>query len=107
MKKVVKKLGEKYVTESTFKKFEGKFEGSMQAIAQSFARVDESLDRINKTLITHEEVMQDILKQIRMMNEESKYFRQSLSNLNTDGISYDRRIENLNMRVERLESKTK
>lgn len=93
MKKDVKKTTEKYVTEKTFEK-------SMTNIAKSFAQVDESLE-------LHSKILQDILKEIKQINEDNKYFRQSISNLNIDGSSSDRKIEDLTMRVERLEMKVK
>lgn len=55
MKKVSKKTTEKYVTEKTFDKH-------MLAIAKSFARMNE--------------VSEMILKEIRAIHEENKYFRQ-------------------------------
>lgn len=91
MKKMVKKESGKYVTESTFEKH-------MASIAKSFARVEESLK--NQNLVT-----EMILKEIKAIHEGNKYFRDSISNLNTDGLSYDRKIENLTARVEKLESK--
>ena len=86
MKKVIKKTAEKYVTENTFEKH-------MNNIAKSFDR--------------HEKVMEDILKELKQMHEENKYFRASVSNLSLEGLSYDRKIENLNIRIEKLESKLK
>ena len=93
MKKGVKKITEKYVTEKTF-------ESNMTNIAKSFARVEESLK--NQNLIT-----EMILKEIRQIHEDNKYLRSSISNLNIDGLSYDRKIEDLKNRVERLETKIK
>ncbi len=55
----MKKVAEKYVTETTFEKH-------MNNIAKSFTR--------------HEEIMGDILKELRQMHEENKYFRASISN---------------------------
>ena len=89
----MKKITEKYVTEKTF-------ESNMTNIAKSFARVEESLK--NQNLIT-----EMILKEIRQIHEDNKYFRSSISNLNIDGLSYDRKIEDLKNRVERLETKIK
>ena len=86
MKKGVKKTTEKYVTMSVFEK-------AMASIAKSFDR--------------HEKVLQDILQELRAMREDNKYFRNSISNLNIDGSSYDRRIEDLKGRVERLEMQIK
>jgi len=100
MAKAPKNKAEKYVTETRFKKFERTFEGSMVSIAKSFERVDVSLQR-------HEKVLEKILGELVKMNEENKYFRASISNLNIEGSSYDRRIEHLTTRVERLESKIK
>ena len=79
----------------------------MRSIAQSFAKVDESLDRINKTLITHEEVMQVMLKEITAIHEDTKSFRDNISTLYTDHVGYDRKISNLGTRVEKLELKRK
>lgn len=86
MKKMVKKTSPKYLTEKTFEKH-------MQSVAKSFA--------------DNAEVMTLILKEIRTIHEENKYFRASVSNLNIDGLSYDRKIENLTMRMEKIESKLK
>jgi DNA topoisomerase IA len=91
MKKGTSKTAERYVTGITFKKFESSFETNMANIAKSFER--------------HEKVMDHILKELQQMHEENKYFRQSISGLNNDGLSYDRKIDNLNLRVEKLEAK--
>ncbi len=99
MKKIMVKQ-EKYLTEKKFKKFEGSFDTSMRAIAHSFAKVDENLAK-------HGKVLDILLKEVQAMHEDNKYFRQSVSTLYTDGSSHDRRIENLTMRVERLESTRK
>ncbi len=107
MKKVAKKTREKYLTENRFRKFENSFESNMRSIAQSFARVDESLLSINKTLLTQQEVLQVMLKEIKAIHEDNKYFRENISNLNIDGISYDKKISNLTIRVEKLEVKSK
>ena len=96
MKKQVKT--EKYVTEKTFNsfenrfdKFEDRFESSARATAKSF------LDQA--------EVLAIILKEIRINNQDNKNFRQSISSLNSDGVYYNRKIENLTTRVEKLETK--
>jgi len=93
MKKGVKKTTEKYVTESTFEKH-------MANIAKSFERVNASLER-------HEQVMQVMLKEITAIHEDTKSFRDNISTLYTDHVAYDRKIENLNVRVEKLELKSK
>jgi len=81
MKKVAKKKIEKYVTETTFEKH-------MTNIAKSF-------DRHEKVMVDIQEVMTLILKEMKQMQEENKYFRENISNLYGDGVSYDRRLSNL------------
>ena len=73
MKNPTKKTTEKYVTETRFKKFEGTFEQNMRAIAKSFERIDGALEII--------------VKELRAIHEDNKYFRQSISGLNSYGIS--------------------
>ena len=58
-----------------------------------------------KAMSSHAEIMALMLKEIRAIHEDNKHFRESISGLNTDGIFYNRRIENLTIRVEKLESK--
>jgi len=48
-----------------------------------------------------------MLKEIRTIHEDNKYFRANISALYTDGVSYDRKINNLTVRVEKLELKSK
>ena len=93
MKNSVKNGGEKYVTESTFEKH-------MTNIAKSFAR-------INETLATHEEVLQNILKEIKAIHEDHKDFRSSIANLYSENLSRDNMMNNLTVRVEKLELKSK
>ncbi|MFZ1019645.1 MAG: hypothetical protein WAN61_01470 [Minisyncoccia bacterium] len=104
MKNETKKTSQKYVTEKLFKKtfgdFEGRFESSARATAKSFADVSETLKNINEVTII-------ILKEIKTIHEENKYFRQSVSSLNFDGLTYDRKISDLNIRVEKLELNAK
>lgn len=91
MKKGIKKTNKKFLTEA-------KFDKTMLSVAKSFERVDQALDRINRTL-------EVITKELQAIHEDHKHFRQSISSLNSDGISYDRKIENLTIRVEKLEAK--
>jgi len=84
MKKIIKKNAIKSLSEA-------KFDKTMQSVARSFSE--------------QAEVMRMILKEIRNIHEDNKYFRQSISGLNSDGISHERRIEDLTIRVEKLELK--
>ncbi|OGI77376.1 hypothetical protein A3B85_00860 [Candidatus Nomurabacteria bacterium RIFCSPHIGHO2_02_FULL_37_13] len=87
----MKKREEKYLTENKFKIFEKSFEGNMRSIAKSFA--------------DNAEVMALILEEIRTIHEDNKYFRESISNLYGDVSRHDRKIGNLDIRVEKIESK--
>ena len=82
--KVFKKTASEF--EDKFDKFEDRFESSARATAKSFA--------------DNAEVMALILKEIRTIHEDNKYFRQSISSLNIDGLSQDRKIENLTTRMD-------
>ena len=100
MKKVIKKTTQKYVTESIFEKH-------MRNIAKSFERVDASLERLDKTLLMQQNVLQIMLKEISAIHEDTKSFRDNISTLFTDHVGYDRKISNLGARVEKLELKGK
>jgi hypothetical protein len=40
-----------------------------------------------------------MLKEIKTIHEDNKYFRAGISNLNLEGLSYDRKIEKLEEKV--------
>ena len=86
MKNEAKIKAEKYVTGKTFDK-------SMQGIAQSFARVEESLKMV--------------VQELKNLHEDNKYIKQTLFSFTGDVSAQDRKIQNLTVRIERLESKTK
>ncbi|HEY4494050.1 MAG TPA: hypothetical protein VJB95_01295 [Candidatus Paceibacterota bacterium] len=93
MKKLVKGKTKKYLTEHKFRIFEKSFESNMRSIAKSFA--------------DNAEVMSLILKEIKNIHEDNKYFKENISSLNSDGLSYNRKIANLTTRVEKFESNSK
>ncbi len=105
MKKVAKKSTGKYVTEKTFNAFEDRFDSSSRAIAQSFADNAEVTSRMLVELKNINAATTLILKEITAIHEDGKKFRENISSLNSDGLSCDRRINNLTIRVEKLESK--
>jgi phage shock protein A len=84
MKKVVKNSKDKYVSESTFEKHMGN-------IAKSFNRVDDTLEVI--------------IRELRDIKDEQKGTRKDLASFATDVLRHDRRIEDLTIRVEKLEAK--
>ena len=86
MKKVVKKTTEKYVTEKTF-------ETNMASIAKSFERVDAALEMV--------------VQELKNLHEDNKYIRQTLSNFTGDVSRHDRKISDLDIRLEKLELKAK
>ncbi len=86
MKKGTKKTSEKYVTEKTF-------ERSMLGIAQNFIRIEESLSMI--------------VRELRNLHEDNRYMRQTLSSFTGDVSRHDRKITDLDIRVEKLELKSK
>ena len=59
--------------------------------------------KTQKTLKTHGDVLQIMLKEIKAVHEDSKSFRDNISTLYTDHVAYDRKIDNLTVRVEKLE----
>lgn len=93
MKKGIKKTTEKYVTEKTFEK-------SMVSIAGSFEKIDERFDKIDK-------VMNTVLKQLQEQNQEARENRMMMNSLNFSDVSQQRKIDGLEIRVEKLESKLK
>ena len=58
-----------------------------------------------KTQKTQGDVLQVVLKEIKAVHEDSKSFRDNISTLYTDHVAYDRKIDNLTVRVEKLETK--
>jgi len=102
MEKRETKKEQKYVTEKLFKKTFSNFEDRFDKFE---ARFDSSARAVAKSFADNAEITALILKELRAIHEENKYFRQSISSLNTDGLSYDRKIENLTVRVEKLELK--
>ncbi len=45
-------------------------------------------------LKTQEKVLQVMLKEIKAIHEDGKSFRENISSLNSDGLSYDKKISN-------------
>lgn len=100
MKKGVKKITEKYLTEGKFGIFEKTFEKSIISIAKSFNRMDERFDRQDKAF-------ELLLKQMQSFTEESREHRQSMSSLMRTDVAQEKNIEDLQIRVERLEMRIK
>jgi len=83
MKRSAKKEA-KYVTETTFEKH-------MRSITKSF--------------ISQSQVLEMILKELKALHEDTKYNKDTLSSFVGDVSVHNRKINNLTMRVEKLEMK--
>jgi hypothetical protein len=86
MNKQTKKKQLKYITEPIFEKH-------MRSIASSFEAVNKALS--------------GIMHELQLMKEDYKEIRKNLSGFISDVSSHDRRIENLTIRVEKLEEVAK
>jgi hypothetical protein len=58
-----------------------------------------------KDLKIQGDVLQIMLKEMKAIHEDSKSLRENIATLYTDHVAYDRRIDNLAVRVEKLETK--
>ena len=100
MKKIVKKTTEKYVTIPIFEK-------AMTSIAKSFSKMDERFDKIDQRLIRHDKAFELIFKQMQIYAEEAREHRQTMASLIHTDIRQERDVEDLKIRVERLEAQLK
>ena len=100
MKRQRIKKEQKHLTESKFRVFETTFEKHMANIAKSFSRIDERLTR-------HDKAFELVLKQMQQFTEEAREHRQTMSSLMHTDISQERTIEDLKIRVERIEAQIK
>ena len=92
MKKIIPKK-ERYVTEPVFEKHMG-----------SIAR---TLEKIEGKLENHDKIFNTMLNQMKTMQEEGKEHRLSMSSLMHTDIRHERTIDDIIIRVERLEKKVK
>jgi septal ring factor EnvC (AmiA/AmiB activator) len=65
----------------------------------------DGFDRMDKKFNQHDKIFEVMIKELKTIHEDNKYFRENISSLNSDGLSYNRKIDNLTARVEKLESK--
>ena len=91
MKREVRKTTQKYVTETIF-------ERHMRAIAKS-------LNDLQDQATTQNQVSQMILKELTALHEDNKKMRDTLSGFVSDVLKHDHKINNLTIRVEKLEVK--
>jgi len=93
MKKKLVKNEPKYATISMF-------ERAMASIARSLGKIEEKLSN-------HDRAFTLILKQMQTFTEEAREHRQTMSSLMRTDISQERAVEDLKIRVERLETQLK
>lgn len=84
---------EKHVSEETFKSFQHNYEKSMLSIAKSFENQGK--------------VMEMMLKEIHAIRVDYKEINKTLNNFVIDISFHERKIDNLTMRVEKLETRMK
>ena len=114
MKNRTTKKESKYLTESKFQVFENKFqvfeknfEKHMANVAKSFSRIDEKFDKIDQRLVQHEKAFALVLKQMQTFTKEAREHRQTMSSLMRTDIGQEKAIEDLQIRVDRLEMQIK
>lgn len=93
MKKPTKEIKQKYVTEATFEKH-------MRSIAHSFDGLGKGLENLTKAVT-------GLAQHMNIIKEDMKDMKGTLSSFVSDVNSHERRIENLTVRVERLEEARK
>ncbi len=107
MKKKIEKKKPKYLTENKFGVFEKTFEKAMASIARSFSKMDQRFDQIDQKFNQHDRAFTLILKQMQTFTEEAREHRQTMSSLIRTDISQEKDIDDLKIRVERLETQMK
>ncbi len=60
--------------------------------------------KIDKKIDQHDKILEVMIKEIKTIHEDNKYFRSNISGLNVNNFSCDKKIENLTVRVEKLEN---
>ena len=98
MKKILKK--EKYVTEPLFEKHMG-------SIARTLSKIESRLGKIDEKLENHDKAFTLLLNQMKTIQEEGKEHRLSMLSLTHSDIRHERTIDDILIRVERLEKKIK
>jgi len=91
--------------EKVYETMNNSFEKVYETMNNSFGTLRKDINDVKKDVSSNTKVSNLMLKEISAIHEDNKRFRETVASLNMDGISYNRRIENLTIRVEKLESK--
>lgn len=73
-------------------------------IKKSDLKTEERLEKFEKILNQHEKAFIITLKEIQVFREEAREYRQTMSSLMHTDIKQEREVEDLKIRVERLET---
>src|SRR3989344_1183961 len=98
MKKVTKKL--QSTTAPAFEKHQ-------DFMGQQFKKVFEKLDHHSKILDQHSKALDVILKEMQEQTRENREHRMMMNDLNRTDMIEHRKIEGLELRIEKLEEKIK
>ena len=79
------------------------FEILRKDMNDGFEILRKDVNDVKKDVSSNTKVSNLMLKEISAIHEDNKRFRETVASLNMDGISYNRKIENLTIRMEKLE----
>lgn len=80
-----------------------KFNYTEDLIDKLAVSTSKGFESIDKKLDQHDKIFELMIKDLKTIHEDNKYFRQTVSILNSNDLFYDRKIEDLTTRVEKLE----
>lgn len=100
-------VGPKYLTLDVFEKSMRSIARSFDSVNKNFEKVFEKLDQHSKILDQHSKAFEIVLKEMVGFREEAKEHRLAMSSMNHTDIAQQRKIEGLELRIEKLEYKLK
>ena len=107
MKRAVKKTTEKYLTENKFGMFEKKFQVFESTFEKHMTNIAKSFSKIDERFTQHDKAFELILKQMQSFTNEAREHRQTMSSLINTDVKQERTVEDLRIRIERLEMQMK
>ena len=107
IKKAKPNKGKEYLTLGIFEKHMGSIARSFHAVDGRFKSIDERFNGIDERLDRHEKVFETILYGIKNLHEDNKYMKSTLTGFVRDISVHGQRIDDLTIRVEKLEKKVK
>ena len=114
IKKAKPDKGKEYLTLGIFEKHMGSIARSFHSVDERFngidkrfRSIDERFNGIDERLDRHEKVFETILYGIKNLHEDNKYMKSTLTGFVRDISVHGQRIDDLTIRVEKLEQKVK